>query len=108
MDNLRVLREAAGLSQQKLANQVHLIQQQVYQYENGIYEPDIGTLKAFADFFNTSIDFLVGRTDIRRRIEVVEEYDLNEEEKGLIDRFRRLLPNYRRSVMMFLDALDGD
>lgn len=108
MDNLRLLRECAGLSQQKLADYLILTQQKVHQYENGIYEPDIATLKAFATFFETSIDYIVGHTDIRRKIEEVEEYALNSEEKKLVDRFRRLPPNNRETVFMFLDTLNKE
>jgi len=110
MENLRLLREDVGLSQQKLADSIakDLTQQKIYQYENGIYEPDISTLKALADFFSTSIDYIVGHTDIRRKIEEVEEYALNGEEKKLVDRFRRLPPNHRETVFMFLDTLNKE
>ena len=69
MEKLRILREQAGLSQQKLADQLGLTQQSIYSYENGAYEPDIATLKRFAAYFDTSVDYLIGNTEIRRRIE---------------------------------------
>ena len=42
--NIRILREKQNISQQKLADAVGLSQQSIYQYENGIAEPDIDTL----------------------------------------------------------------
>jgi len=108
MKNLRSLREAFKLSQQKLANHFDLAQSQIQSYETGAYEPDISTLKQMADFFDTSVDYLIGRTDIRRGIEPVAEYSLNEAEKELVDRFRRLKPNQRRGLTMFLDTYDSD
>lgn len=60
MNNLKKLREARGLTQQKLAEQFKLTQQAIHKYENGLAEPDIKTMKSIADFFHTTIDYLVG------------------------------------------------
>ncbi len=60
LKNLRTLREQRGLSQQKLAEKFCLSQQSIYKYENGLAEPDFATLKQFADFFHTTIDYLIG------------------------------------------------
>jgi len=106
MINLRILREERKLSQQKLADQFDLAQAQIHNYENGSYEPDISTLNKYADFFGVSVDFLLARTTIRRKPEPVEEYALNEAERALVNRFRGLLPNQRRSLDLFLDSLE--
>ena len=63
MQNLKKLRLERKLSQQKLAEQFGITQQAIFNYENGITEPDIYMLKRMADFFHTSIDYLVGYTD---------------------------------------------
>lgn len=60
LKNLKNLREERGLSQQKLADQFCLSQQSIYKYENGLAEPDFATLKQFANFFHTTIDYLIG------------------------------------------------
>ncbi len=60
--NLRRLRQANGISQQKLAEYLHLSQQAVHKYETSSNEPSIGTLCALATYFGTSIDYIVGRT----------------------------------------------
>lgn len=60
MKNLRNLREERGLSQQKLADKFCLSQQSIYKYENGLAEPDFATLKQFANFFHTTVDYLIG------------------------------------------------
>jgi transcriptional regulator with XRE-family HTH domain len=107
MENLRLLRESYRMSQQKLAEQFDLAQSQIQSYETGAYEPDIATLGKLADYFNTSIDYLVGRTEIRRKIEPAEEYLLNGEEKALVDTFRGIAPNQRKSLSMFVETLTG-
>ncbi len=93
--NLKKLRISRGLSQQQLAEHVGVSQQSINKYENHAIEPDIATLIALADLFNTSIDYLVGHTDIERRIEPVQTHDLNEEETRLIQRYRKLSPKQK-------------
>lgn len=105
MHNLKILRREMGLSQQKLALVIDSSQQNIHRYENGFYEPDIKTLKLLADFFDTSIDYLVGRTDIRHRVEPVQPFALNENEAELIEKYRHLSLNARGSIMNMIDAL---
>lgn len=62
MKNLKKLRLERKLSQQKLAENFGITQQAIYNYENGITEPDIYMLKQLADFFHTSVDYLVGHS----------------------------------------------
>ena len=99
------MRSEKRVSQQKVADAVNISQQSIHRYENGDYEPDIKTLKLLADYFETSIDFLVGRTEIRNKIEPVEKYALNKEESKLIDRFRELTPEYKKYHTKVLDEL---
>lgn len=63
MTNLKKLRLERKLSQQKLAEQFGITQQAIFNYENGITEPDIFMLKQMATFFHTSVDYLIGHTD---------------------------------------------
>lgn len=105
MKNLKRLREEKGVSQQKVANAIGSTQQSVHRYEKGDYEPDIHTMILLASYFNTSIDYLAGNTEIRRKIEAVEKYELNREESELIDKYRELSPQYRQSLIIVLDTL---
>ena len=105
MKNLKLLREKKEVSQQKVAEAINSNQQSIHRYENGDYEPDIQTLILLADYFETSIDYLVGRTEIRKKTGSVEKYALNHEEATLVDRFRDLSPEYRKCFSAMLDAL---
>jgi transcriptional regulator with XRE-family HTH domain len=102
--NLKMLRDEKGVSQQKVADAIGSNQQSIHRYENGDYEPDIQTMTLLADYFDTSIDFLVGRIEIRKKIEPVEEYALNHEEAQLMDTFRSLAPTYRKYLAVMLDT----
>lgn len=105
MENLKKLRAKAGLSQQKLANHLGLTQQSIHSYENGAYEPDIATLVQLAAYFETSVDYLIGNTDIRRKIEKADKYELNAEESEIIRKFRSLSKKNRKSMQLILDSL---
>lgn len=60
MIKLEYYRNKAGLSQCDLARKVNMTQQRISSYERGIREPDLETLKVFADFFGITTDELLG------------------------------------------------
>lgn len=108
MKRLLELREEMQISQQKLAEQIGIFQQSIHRYEHGLNEPDIETLKNIANFFNTSVDYLIENTDIRHKIEPVERFDLNKAEAKLIDKYRNLPANAKQGVNALVDALAGN
>lgn len=105
LDNLRKLRDEKKISQQKLADMLGLTQPSINKYENHNIEPDIYTLKLMADYFETSVDFIVGHTTIRRKIEETKECALNEAEQELIDTFRSLSKEEKDCVLTVLRTL---
>ena len=60
---LKLLRQKKGISQLKLAMDLMMNQNSISRYETGEREADYATLIKFADYFNVSIDYLLGRTD---------------------------------------------
>lgn len=60
---LRELRKKKNISQVHLAMKLDMTQNSISRYESGAREADYRTLIAFADFFNVSLDYLLGRTD---------------------------------------------
>ena len=61
MNKLKELRLQKGLSQKELSNTLKIEYQNYNKYELDKNEPNIETLKKIADFYDVSIDFLVGR-----------------------------------------------
>lgn len=104
MKNLKQLRLEKNLSQQKLADILHISQQSVYKYENDITMPDIETLINIANFFETSIDYIVGQTNIPHKIEDRTDYSLNTSEQNLINKYRKLSPTQRTLLHSIADS----
>lgn len=62
---MKQLRKEKGVSQLKMALDLNMCQNTISRYETGEREPGINELIKIADYFEVSIDYLVGRTDIR-------------------------------------------
>lgn len=60
---LRELRKIKGLTMKELGKKFSLAESTISGYENGNRRPDLEMIDAFADFFNVSSDYLLGRSD---------------------------------------------
>ena len=101
--NLKLLRNKKGISQQQLADVIGISQQSVNKYENHNVEPDNNILIEFANYFNTSVDFLIGHTNIEHIIEKVEAFELNKDEANLINKYRTLNNSEKQSIKLVID-----
>lgn len=103
--NLKTLRKQHNISQQQLANAIGVSQQSINKYENHNIEPDITTLIMMADFFHTSVDYLIGHTNENRPVEPMQAYELNNAEAELINKYRKLDAEKRKLVETLLEHL---
>src|SRR6056297_1473529 len=62
---LRYLRKEKDITQEELSKLVTVSRAAIGRYENDERTPDYTTLRSFADFFNVSTDYLLGRSDIK-------------------------------------------
>ena len=60
---LKRLRKERNISQLKLATDLNMNQNTISRYENMEREADYEILIKFADYFDVSLDYLLGRTD---------------------------------------------
>ena len=63
-EKLKELRVKNNMSQEQLAEQLHVTRQTVSKWEQGINQPDIYTLKQYSTIFNVSLDELIGESTI--------------------------------------------
>lgn len=61
--HIRDLREDADLSQQQLARLLHVSQATYSRYEGGVLDIPSKVLIQLAQFYQTSVDYLLDRTD---------------------------------------------
>lgn len=64
-NNLKELRLSKDLTQEDLGKILNKTKNNISQYETGKREPDTETLNKIADFFDVSIDYLLGRSNIK-------------------------------------------
>lgn len=102
IQNLKKLRVEKGISQKALGEKIGVSQQSINKYENYAIEPDIKTLILIAQFFQTSVDYLIGNTAVRRVIEVTSTFELNEDEAKLLEGYRLLSRAEKESIHLVI------
>ena len=85
--NLHGLRKDRKLTLKDLADYMNVSTQTIMNWENNIYEPDINNLVKLADFFDVSIDYLVGRYIYDSTIDKIKCMDKDE----LIELLKKIL-----------------
>ena len=92
MENrIRQLREKRGLTQETLAIELEITQQQLSKYERNIASIKVESLKKVAAYFNVTTDYLLGVSEVKRDLQgqmkvnktLDTYYDLIEIYKGL-------------------------
>ncbi|SFR12378.1 helix-turn-helix domain-containing protein [Desulfoscipio geothermicus] len=66
-DRLNFLRKSKNIKAEDLAAAVGLKRRIIFHYEKNESKPSFDTLIALADYFDVSLDYLVGRSDDPRR-----------------------------------------
>ena len=98
LPRLKQLRQERGFSQRSLADRLGVSQQSINKYENHNIEPDIALLRSIADVFDTTIDYLVERTDDPSRPGQGIPAELTGFEAKLLRDYRRLSLEEQRSI----------
>lgn len=107
MIRIKELRNQMNISQQTLADALHVTQQSIYKYEHGLAEPDLGILIECAKYFNTSVDYLIGATDNPNRYEAYETSAITTDELNLLNYYRSFSPQ-KQSLLQALFSLKDE
>lgn len=89
-DRLRELLELNNLSQKQFGEKLNIAPSTIGNYVRNIREPDISTLVIFADYFNVSVDFLLGNTKSNK---------LCHEEQLLLTIYKKLNTSYKKLLL---------
>ncbi|MEG1256855.1 helix-turn-helix transcriptional regulator [Clostridium sp.] len=64
-ERLKELRESKGLTQEQISEVINVTRPTIAGYETKGKQPDYDKLKTLADYFNVSVDYLLGHSDTR-------------------------------------------
>lgn len=104
MKALKELRKEKKILQKDVAKELNIKNTTYSNWEVGVSEPDIQSLKKLADFFGVSIDYLVGR-EAEDGVVIVSGNELSKDESALIDKLRRLDPLNKELAYQYVDFL---
>ena len=99
---LKRLREENKISQQKLANELKVSQSTVGMWENGKNKPEFDTLIKIADYFDVSVDYLLGKSENKNK---PADENISELDKELIKIMSKLTPVEAVRVRDFVSGL---
>ena len=103
MERLKKLREAKGLTQLRLAMELNVSQETISGYEIGKAVPPAEMLIKLADALDSSVDYILGRTDIKSTLRASE---LNEQEAEILAILRKQPQDKRTFVYDMIKGLD--
>ena len=66
MKGLREIRKKRGLSQQKVAMDLHITREALSYYETGKREPSFDLLNRMSAYFHVSIDYLINGKEFQK------------------------------------------
>jgi SOS-response transcriptional repressor LexA/DNA-binding XRE family transcriptional regulator len=99
-ERLRHLRREMGVSKRDLVASLPINYSTYANYESGFREPNCETLQVLSGFFDTSVDYILGLSDNRKKPEDVS--NLNDSEHELIAAFRKLDSHGRDIISMII------
>ena len=114
MQKFRELRKEMGITQEELITKFNQKYGKTYtasaisQFENGRRIPETQALIHFAEFFNVSLDYLLGRSEQARStispINLPTQINFSEDEHNMIEHYRQLPPEGQRIVRENLES----
>ena len=103
IERLKQLREAKNLTQLRLAMELNVSQETISGYEIGKAVPPAEMLVKLADTLDTSVDYILGRTDIKSTLRASE---LSEQEAEILTILRRQPEDKRIFVFDLIKGLE--
>ena len=101
MTRLKEIRHNKHITQKEVADHIGCSVGAYSKYETGTREPSITILRALADYYEVSVDYLIGR-------DVIEHSALTENEKIVLDALRNSTEYVRICVYEILNILNSN
>lgn len=98
LELLKELRQEKGDTQSDVARALNISQKAYSYYERGEREPSIDMLIQISNYFNVTVDYLLGR-------EKSKYYELSEDEYNLIKKYRMLSERSKGKINERIDII---
>lgn len=85
MNRIKELRKERGLKQVDLCKTIGVSQAALSGYETGNYQPDNDILIKIADYFDTTVDYLLGKSDIKKPLTSEDMNGLTEKQIKILE-----------------------
>lgn len=105
-NNLKQIRNSKDLLQTKVAMDLNITQETVSSYETVRVFPSSDMLIKLADYYNTSIDYLLCRTKFDMPINDIKPNNISDSDFILLNKINKLSPNYKSKVEGYIDGLN--
>lgn len=106
-NNLQTLRKKKGYKQIKVAMDLDTTQETISSYETGRVFPYIDMLIKLADYYNTSIDYILCRTKYDLPINDIKPNNISDEDFILLNKINKLSSTDKAKAEAYIDGLNA-
>lgn len=103
-NRIKQLREENNMTQIRLSIELEVSQETVSAYESGKHFPSVATLLKMANLFNTSIDYILGLSDVRYPCSSDE---LSMDEQAILGKWRQLDDRRKELLLTFIEGMNA-
>ncbi len=105
-NNLKQIRNSKNLLQIKVAMDLNITQETVSSYETGRVLPSSDMLINLANYYNTSIDYLLCRTKYDMPIDSIKPNNITEKDFTILNKINKLSNTDKDKIEAYIDGLN--
>ena len=106
-NNLKQIRNNKNLLQTKVAMDLNITQETISSYETGRVFPSSDMLIKLADYYNTSIDYILCRTKYDMPIDDIKPNNISDEDFILLNKINKLSSTDKAKAEAYIDGLNA-
>ncbi|MEG0799430.1 MAG: helix-turn-helix transcriptional regulator [Bacilli bacterium] len=107
MFNLSALMRNKNITQLVLSLEIGVSQETISAYLNGKAKPSADNLIKLANYFNTSIDYLLDRTNVNIKVNDMKPSTINDKEFILLSKYRSLSNDKKLMLDGYMEGISN-
>lgn len=107
INRLAELRKGLGVTKQHAAKMMNMAQPTYLRYENGERHPSLHTIRTLAEAFDTSVDYLIGKTDDPRPDHYVVSKADDAEVFALLEKLNGADEKQKKRLLAYAEKIFG-